>query len=66
MHTVPLGPRRTRVSLYLGLVLAVIMIIVGIVAIGVDGPMWFALVMMIPGAVIAGIAIVRLVLLRQT
>lgn len=66
MHTVPLGPRRTRFSLYLGLVLAVIMIVVGLVAIGMNGPLWFALVMLIAGAVIAGIAIVRLVLLRQT
>ena len=66
MHTVPLGPRRTRASLYIGLVLAVIMIVVGIVAIGVNGPLWFALLMMIAGAVIAGIALVRLALLRRT
>ncbi|MCG7417159.1 MULTISPECIES: hypothetical protein [Microbacterium] len=65
MHTVPLGPRRTRVSLFLGLVLAIIMIVVGLVAIGVDGPLWFALIMLFAGAIIAGIAIVRLVLLRR-
>ncbi|MGX4438125.1 hypothetical protein ACWJWQ_21020 [Clostridioides difficile] len=52
--------------MYLGLVLAVIMIVVGIVAIAVNGPLWFALVMLIAGAIIAGIAVVRLVLLRRT
>lgn len=66
MHTVPLGPRRTRVSLYLGLVLAVIMIVAGIVAVGVDGPPWFAIVMLVAGVAIGALAIVRLLLLHRT
>ncbi|WP_314457788.1 hypothetical protein [uncultured Microbacterium sp.] len=65
MHSVPLGPRQTRVSLVLGLVLAVIMIVVGIVALSVGGPPWFAAIMLIAGVLIAVLAIVRLVLLRR-
>lgn len=42
------------------------MIVVGIIAIGVNGPLWFALIMLFAGALIAGVAIVRLVLLRRT
>ncbi|MFS0792654.1 hypothetical protein [Microbacterium sp. 1P10AE] len=41
------------------------MIVVGLVAIGVDGPLWFALIMLFAGAIIAGIAIIRLALLRR-
>jgi len=66
MHTVPLGPRRTRVSLYLGLILALIMIVVGIVALSVNGPLWFAIVMLVAGVAIGALAIIRLVLLRRT
>ncbi|WP_022877288.1 hypothetical protein [Microbacterium sp. B19] len=65
MHTVPLGPRRTRVSLFLGLILAVIMIVVGIVALGVNGPLWFAVVMLVAGVAIGALAVVRLLLLRR-
>ena len=66
MHTVPLGPRRTRVSLVLGLVLALVMIVIGIVTIGVNGPLWFAIVLLVAGARIAALALVRLALLRRS
>ena len=66
MHTVPLGPRRARVSLVLGLVLALVMIVIGIVTIGVNGPLWFAIVLLVAGALIAALALVRLVLLRRS
>ena len=66
MNTVPLGPRRTRVSLVLGLVLALVMIVIGIVTIGVNGPLWFAIVLLVAGALIAALALVRLALLRRS
>lgn len=56
----PLGPRRTRVSLLIGLVLAVIMVIVGIVAFAVGGPPWFAVIMLVAGVLVTILAIVRL------
>jgi ABC-type microcin C transport system permease subunit YejE len=60
MHSMPLGPRRTRVSLLIGLVLAVIMVIVGIVAFAVGGPPWFAVIMLVAGVLVTILAIVRL------
>lgn len=42
------------------------MIVVGVIMIGVDGPRWVALVTLYAGAIIAGIAIVSLVLRRRT
>ncbi len=65
MHTVPLGPRRTRVSLVLGLALALVMIVIGIVTISVNGPLWFAIALLAAGALIAALALVRLALLRR-
>lgn len=65
----PIAPRslqRLRFSLILGLVVAVVMIAVGIVTIGVDDPEWFAMMTLFAGAVIAGVTIIRLVLLRHT
>ncbi|MFJ6651594.1 hypothetical protein ACIQLJ_02220 [Microbacterium sp. NPDC091313] len=66
MHTVPLDPKRTRASLWLGLVLAVVMIVVAIVAFAVGGPAWYAWLFLILGILILGVAIVRLALLRRT
>ncbi|WP_267188883.1 hypothetical protein [Microbacterium testaceum] len=43
-----------------------IMIVVGIVAVGVDGPPWFAIVMLVAGVAIGALAIVRLLLLHRT
>ncbi|MCJ1706195.1 hypothetical protein [Microbacterium sp. VKM Ac-2923] len=60
MHSIPMGPRRTRVSLLIGLVLAVVMVVVGIVAFAVGGPPWFAVIMLVAGILVTILAIVRL------
>lgn len=65
MHTVPLGPKRTRFSLTLGLVLAAVMIVVGIVALAVGGPPLVGWLFLVAGVAILILAIVRLALLRR-
>ncbi|WP_125130233.1 hypothetical protein [Microbacterium sp. 10M-3C3] len=65
MHTVPLGPKRMRASLWIGLVLAVVMIVVGIVALAVGGPAWYGWLFLVFGVLILALAIVRLALLRR-
>ena len=42
------------------------MIVIGIVTIGVNGPLWFAIVLLVAGALIAALALVRLALLRRS
>lgn len=66
MPIAPRSPQRLRFSLIQGLAVAVVMIAVGIVTIGVDGPEWFAMMTLFAGAVIAGVTTIRLVLLRHT
>jgi hypothetical protein len=66
MHTVPLDPKRTRASLWLGLVLAVVMIVVAIIAFAMGGPVWYAWLFLIFGVLILALAIVRLALQRRT
>lgn len=66
MHTVPLDPKRMRASLWIGLVLAVVMIVVGIVALAVGGPVWYGWLFLVLGVAILVLSIVRLALLRRT